>query len=212
MERIERSAARALEPSRMTKHLAEPWKSFLEEIDASLTESLSFHCIGGFVVTNAYGFARSTNDLDVLEFRPNPHRSKLLDLARKGSALHDKYGVYLDYVTMIRWWPENYETRLLEMYPGELKNITLCAPDPHDLMLMKLDRNNERDRDDLKYLAVTDQIDGETLLQRYREEMRPSVPIPERTTDIDIRLWVDIIGEVKERRDLLRQNNVIDIR
>jgi hypothetical protein len=37
------------------------------------------------------------------------------------------------------------------MYPGQLKNIRLMAPEAHDLALMKLDRNIERDREDVGF-------------------------------------------------------------
>ena len=29
-----------------------------------LSESLELHCVGGFVVTNFYGFSRTTGDID----------------------------------------------------------------------------------------------------------------------------------------------------
>jgi hypothetical protein len=39
---------------------AEPWLSFLTDLDAALDEPADFHCIGGFVVSQHYGFARET--------------------------------------------------------------------------------------------------------------------------------------------------------
>ena len=35
---------------------AEPWLSFLTDLNASLNEPADFHCIGGFVVSQHYGF------------------------------------------------------------------------------------------------------------------------------------------------------------
>ena len=37
------------------KQVPEPWESFLFEIDRHATETLEFHCLGGFVVTMLYG-------------------------------------------------------------------------------------------------------------------------------------------------------------
>ena len=45
---------------------AEPWLTFLTDLDSALEEAADFHCIGGFVVSQHYGFARETADLDVL--------------------------------------------------------------------------------------------------------------------------------------------------
>ena len=46
--------------------LHEPWKSFLSEIDESLTEQVDLHCIGGFPLTEFYGIPRVTMDIDLL--------------------------------------------------------------------------------------------------------------------------------------------------
>src|ERR1017187_2869543 len=36
--------------------------------------------------------------------------------------------------------PEDYETRLTEMVPGQFKNLKLLGPDPYDCILSKLER------------------------------------------------------------------------
>ena len=48
----------------MPPDLPPPWKQFLEELDALLSEPVELHCIGGFAVVAAYHLPRSTNDLD----------------------------------------------------------------------------------------------------------------------------------------------------
>ena len=50
--------------------IPEPWLGFLSELDAECRHPVDFHCLGGFVVTNAYGLARTTSDIDVLMFVP----------------------------------------------------------------------------------------------------------------------------------------------
>ena len=77
----------------------EPWKSFLDSVDRTLTEAVELHCFGGFVVTQMYGLARTTSDIDFISLVPNHWRSQLVEIAGKGSDLHRTYGLYLDPVT-----------------------------------------------------------------------------------------------------------------
>jgi hypothetical protein len=175
--------------------LPEPWCSFLRELDGFSTGGVDLHCIGGFVVTRCYGFARQTRDLDVLSITPNSQRNLFVQQAGKGSGLHKKYKVYLDFVTVIQAYPENYEQRLSEMFPGRLQNVRLFAAEAHDLALMKLERNIERDREDVKFLARQGYIQPDKLYMRYHEEMRMYVAAPEATTDKVIDFWVEMIRE-----------------
>jgi hypothetical protein len=84
----------------------EPWRSFFAGLDAELREDVQLHLCGGFVVTQLYGAARTTNDVDYLSVVPNV-RSDLAALAGRGSALHKEHRVYLDPVT-VATPPENY--------------------------------------------------------------------------------------------------------
>jgi hypothetical protein len=178
-----------------SKYIPEPWKSFLEELDKAVTENVDFHCIGGFVITHLYGFERETRDVDVLTITPNTNIVQFLELGGEGSTLHKKYRVYLDKVGVIEAWPEDYDQRLTEMYPGALRHIRLLAPDPCDLALMKLGRNIERDREDVKFLARRGLITVEDLQKRYQREMRPYIALPERRMDLILELWVEMIRE-----------------
>ena len=137
-----------------TDRIPKPWGAFLRDLDDIATAAVDFHCIGGFVVNMKYGFSsRQTFDIDVLAITPNSQRQEFLQNAAKGSVLHRKHGVYLDLVTVIQAYPEDYDQRLTEMYSGQLKKIRLFAVEPHDLALMKLERNAERDRVDVMFLA-----------------------------------------------------------
>lgn len=167
----------------MSVSVPDPWNSFIRDLDRMLSEPADFHCIGGFVVTNFYGFSRETRDLDVLEIRSSGNVKRLFEHAREGSELHNKHHVYLDRVTVIEAPPENYEVRLTEMYAGAFTHIRLLAPEAHDLALMKLQRNIERDREDVKHLARTGRITAQRLRDRYEEEMRPYIALPEQRTD-----------------------------
>ena len=173
--------------------IPEPWRSFLSEIDASLKEETSFHCIGGFVIAMLYGFDRTTADVDVILIDPRDPDLKLISLAGKGSELHKKYGVYLDRVTVAKL-PIDYDERLTEMFPGAFSKLRLFAVDPYDLALSKIERNIERDVDDVMHLARTVPLDLDILQQRYHEELRPDLFVP-AIEDLTLRLWIDMIEE-----------------
>jgi uncharacterized nucleotidyltransferase DUF6036 len=82
-------------------------------------------------------------------------------------------------VAVIEAYPEDYETRLTEMYPRQLKHIRLLALEAHDLALTNLGRNIERDREDVKFLARQQFITPEELRRRYEKEMRSYIAQPD---------------------------------
>jgi Nucleotidyltransferase of unknown function (DUF6036) len=171
------------------EHPAEPWRSFFAEVDARLTEDVQLHCCGGFVVTQLYGVARTTSDVDFLGVTPNLW-GDLTDIGGKGSALHRKHKIYLDAVT-VATPPENYEERLVPMFPGAWPRLQLLALEAHDLALSKLERNGERDRDDVQQLARAGHLDPEILKVRYYSELRPNLLAHETRHDLTLRLWLE---------------------
>lgn len=68
---------------------------------------------------------------------------------------------------------ERINVRLREMFPGAFQNLRLMALDRYDLALIKLERNIERDRSDVRYLARAIPFDLEPLRDRYQQELRP---------------------------------------
>lgn len=173
--------------------IPQPWRGFLSELDEAASEPVDFHCLGGFVVTLIYGFARTTSDVDVLTFVPKTEASALINLGQKESVLHNQYKVYLDPVS-VATPPEDYDQRLTEMFPGSFKNIRLFALDPYDIALTKLERNSPKDREDVKHLAQTVPFDLSVLRERYYRELRDYLFVPERE-DLTLRLWIEMIEE-----------------
>ena len=94
--------------------------------------------------------------------------------------------------------PENYEDRLTEIFPKAFKHLRLLALNPYDLALSKLERNIQRDRDDVKHLAKTVPFDIEVLKKRYQKELRWRLGNPERE-DLTLRLWIEAIEEERSR-------------
>ncbi len=111
----------------------------------------------------------------------------------EGSELHKKYGVYLQ-VVGIAPIPEGYEARLTEMFPGTFKYLRLFALDLYDLALSKIERNSQRDQDDVKHLARVVPFDLELLRSRYEDELQSNLPIPKRES-LTLQLWIDAIKE-----------------
>jgi hypothetical protein len=66
---------------------------------------------------------------------------------------------------------------------------------------MKLERNAERDRVDVLFLASQGLVTADELERRYRAEMRSYIGVPERSTDITLQLWVSMIKEEALARD-----------
>lgn len=172
----------------------EPWHSFLKELDAVVSEEVHFQCMGGFVVTQLYGLKRSTGDLDVLSIAPVEQRKELLEKGGHGSTLHKKHKLYLDYVGVASI-PYEYESRLIEMYPGTYKHIRLFALDPYEIALSKLCRNIARDREDVLYLAKHIPFDLGLLQERYKVELRPDLMGVPENQDAILNLWIEMIHE-----------------
>jgi hypothetical protein len=171
----------------------EPWHSFLRELDEKATQETRMVCMGGFVMTLQYGFSRSTADLDILLIAPNEERSALMEAGIRGGELHKKYGIYLDLVGVASV-PEEYESRLTEMFEGGYEHLRIHALDPYDLALSKLERNIQRDREDVKHLARTVPFDLAVFRERYEKELRWQLGNPRRE-DLTVKLWIEMFEE-----------------
>lgn len=176
-----------------SEQIPEPWSSFLFAIDGALKERVDLECLGAFVLSALHGLPRPTADVDVLSITPREQREFLLGLAGQGSPLHRRHRVYLEHVTVAAI-PEHYEERLTEMFPDAFRRLRLLALDPYDLALSKLERNSQRDRDDVRFLARSARLSLQVLRQRYEEELRPNLGNPARE-DLTIQLWIEAIEE-----------------
>jgi len=174
----------------MSPNLPSPWREFLQELDALLDEPIELHCIGGFAVVAGYGLQRGTNDLDYRSLVPFNRINDLQRMAGPGSSLARKYKVHVQH-TGVESMPENYEERLIELFPGSFKNIRLFVPDAYDLVLSKLARNIERDRQDVEFLAKTKHLDPGVLRERYEKELRPILIGPSTRHDATLEFWLE---------------------
>jgi hypothetical protein len=171
-------------------NLGPHWPAFLEELDTLLDEPIQFHCVGGFAVVAEYGLPRSTNDLDYYTLVPANRIRDLQEIAGEGSPLARKHKVHL-HSAAIATLPESYEERMKELFPGRFKHIRLFVLDPYDLVLSKLSRNEERDREDVKYLSRTLHLDPDVLRERYEAELKPYLIGPPERHDTTLAFWLE---------------------
>lgn len=189
-EGVQRGAA-ATEP-------AEPWRSFLKAFDNELQDPLELRCLGGFVLTQHYGVARATADIDVLA-ASTPLPDVIETVAGVGSELHRQYRLYVQQVG-IATVPAEYASRLIHMFPlAPWKRLKLLALDPTDLALSKLERNAERDRDDVLRLARAGYLDREVLKERYFQELRPYLLDKLSWHDKTLELWLEMAWPLASR-------------
>ena len=175
-----------------------PWAEFLDQIDSRLSAPVDLHCLGGFVVSVCHGLQRPTADLDVLPAAaPRRNLDELATLGGKGSPLARQYHVYIDIVT-IATVPESYERRLKPVFLKRFRKLRLFTLDPYDLILAKLERNHEVDRDDVRFLATAAPLDVNVLRELYARELRPLLGNPKRE-DLTFDLWAEIIQEARNR-------------
>src|SRR5438094_2439920 len=120
-----------------SKRIAEPWKSFLSELDGTISTTVVLHCLGGFAINLTYGLPRPTADIDVCEVAPNSAKAEVVARGGERSPLHAKYGIHLQIVTMASL-PYRYEERLTEVFKRSFQKLHLLVLEPHDLALSKL--------------------------------------------------------------------------
>ena len=107
---------------------------------------------------------RATGDVDVLE-SAGTDKATIARLAGRGSPLHKRHRVYIDIVTVADV-PDDYDTRLETMDIEGLTRLRLKVFERHDLVLAKLCRNIDRDREDVVALARGPGLDVNVLRQR----------------------------------------------
>ncbi len=181
-----------MSPDRAAAEPAEPWRSFLRELDAGLTGQVELQCFGGFVVAQHYGLGRETSDIDFVAAIAESPADDLERLAGLHSGLHRKYRLYLQRVA-IATPPSDYARRLTPMFPNApWTRLKLLALDATDLALSKLERNAERDREDFLHLARAGLLNLEAFKGRYLEEVRPYLLGNLAWHDKTLELWVKI--------------------
>ncbi len=105
--------------------------------------------------------------------------------------------------------PEDFERRLTTVFAGEFRRLRIRTLERHDLVLAKLERNSDRDREDVERLARGPGLDVSILKSRYERELRPRLGRPDRE-DLTLSLWCAIVEEVNQGR--ARRDDVLKTR
>ena len=173
----------------MPVEIAEPWLSFLRDVDSELSQRIEVHCLGGFVLSALWSLPRPTGDVDIVEVEPSSATEELLSVAGEGSELSRRYHLQFHKVTVAEY-PERYASRLIDITPRGLTRLHLSAFEVHDLVLAKISRNSPRDREDVRYLANKGILDRTILEERFTAELRPYLLNEARET-ATLELWLD---------------------
>ena len=173
----------------MSTELHSPWAEFLEEIDGLLSNPTKLYCLGGFVLTTLYSVPRTTGDVDYIAVIPQKTSAKLTELAGPGSKLSRKHKLEVHHVGVAEV-PENYEDRLVELFPQRFSYLQLYALEIHDLVLAKLTRNHPVDNADVQFLAKANLLDPNLLQERYKQELRPNL-VKQEWHDMTLQLWLE---------------------
>lgn len=136
-----------------------------------------------------HGSPRPTGDLDHVAAIPYEAIANMQELAGPQSELAKKYKVYVQYASVADT-PDDYETRLREMFPGCYSRLRLFALDPHDLILSKLTRNSPVDDGDVQFLIAKGVVDPDSLCRIYEKELRPRLANVDRH-DLTLQLWLE---------------------
>ena len=172
------------------KAIPDPWLTFLRELDDSLDERVEMHCIGAFALLILTSVARPTADIDFIEAVPDSGWRQMMSIAREGSALAVKYGLYLHEVTIAEY-PCEYRDRLIDITPAAFRRLTIKLLEPYDLVLTKLSRNSPKDRDDVMSLVKNCRLKREVLSERFEVEFRPYIQTAEERTISTMKLWLE---------------------
>lgn len=176
-----------------------PWKEFLQDLDAAVTEACKLPCFGGFAVTLEYGISRLTSDIDVLDVAPPRMVTVLMKEGGKGSPLAIKHKVYLDIVGIANA-PYDYESRLRPMYQGAFQHLHLMVMDPYDVALTKLKRDSDKDFQDVLQLAEKVPFDLDLFEKRYKEELRDNTTGKPEENDRTFYRWKEAILEDRAKK------------
>jgi hypothetical protein len=177
-----------------------PWREFLQDLDAAVTEACKLPCFGGFAVTLEYGISRLTSDIDVLDVAPPRMAAILTEKGGKGSPLAIKHKVYLDIVGIANP-PYDYESRLHPMYPDAFRRIHLLVMDPYDVALTKLKRDSDKDFQDVLQLAEKIPFELDVFEKRYKEELRENTTGNPEDNDRTFYRWKEAILENRRAKN-----------
>lgn len=151
-----------------------PIEALLRELDRSWKPlgdgKVPLDVIGSGALMLQADYIRATKDGDILEVQTlsDPVKRALLALAGKGSALHARFGIYLDIV--LNGLPFLPHPPLF--HPAQaltaLEHFQVRALDIVDVAVSKLIRFNRNDQSDIRAMADRRLLDHARLVERFK--------------------------------------------
>ena len=130
---------------------------WLQKVDKNLKKHILVVAVGGTAMT-LLGLKSSTVDVD---FCVNSKDKEELEAAISGTF---KVDIFVDGYIFSEQLPDDYMSKAKEII--EMKNITLKALSPTDIIITKAARLNARDEEDIEALAK--HVDKEILVKRFK--------------------------------------------
>jgi hypothetical protein len=92
-----------------------------------------------------------------------------LGWAGEGTELAKKHGIYFQGVNASLMLIEDpdWKHRCVQILGDRLNHLRVMALGKEDLILSKLSRYNDRDREDIKFIAEKHKVDAKTLIAYY---------------------------------------------
>ena len=130
---------------------------WLQKVDKDLKKHILVVAVGGTAMT-LLGLKSSTVDVD---FCVNSKDKEDLEAAISGTF---KVDIFVDGYIFSEQLPDDYMSKAKEII--EMKNITLKALSPTDIIITKAARLNARDEEDIE--ALSKHVDKEILVKRFK--------------------------------------------
>ena len=130
---------------------------WLQKVDKDLKKHILVVAVGGTAMT-LLGLKSSTVDVD---FCVNSKDKEELEAAISGTF---KVDIFVDGYIFSEQLPDDYMSKAKEII--EMKNITLKALSPTDIIITKAARLNARDEEDIE--ALSKHVDKEILVKRFK--------------------------------------------
>lgn len=165
-------------------------RTFLQAMDRHLTWRIRVEIIGGSAAALAHGATSTTEDIDTFTTsNAELERAAAAAAVETGLAIPVSHSAVADV-------PYEYASRLERQLP-ELVHLEVWVLEKHDLVLSKIIRGYENDRQHISEIHDRAGLSFEVLVARFRDEMGHVMGDPERIRNNFLDMVEDEFGELK---------------
>lgn len=160
------------------------------KIDKELEQKSNLYLIGGAAASIAYNSKSGTIDIDLWK-KESLIEEAYKKVIKKHPHLKLPFGpakVNIDSNKMLK--------RFLGLSEPKFKYLKIYVPDPEDLFLLKAQRADEKDIEDLSQLHKKQHLKPEIIFKRFKEDLLPlNYGSNERLTDHYLFAVASVFGE-----------------